>query len=259
METFIASFGGPPGEIVLDVDATDDAVHGHQEGRFFHGYYDHYCFLPLYVLAGDHLLVAYLRPAGIDPAKHSLGILRLLVGRLRQAWPEARIIVRTDSGFCRWRLMNWCERHGVGYITGLARNDRLATLAEPEMAAAAAAFEASGVKHRRFAELRYGATTWDRARRVPDNGGYLSNQAMSRSSPTRASMASSARRRSSLRAGQSGLFEMKSSRASNAGITLALRSASQRITLAGRGLFAVSAMRRALVNRFISAAAKAFP
>ena len=166
VEVFIASFDAPPEEIVLDVDATDDAVHGHQQGRFFHGYYDHYCFLPLYVFAGDHLLVAYLRPADIDPAKHALGILKLLVARLRQAWPDVRIVVRADSGFCRWRLLSWCERHEIGYIIGLARNARLVALAAPEMAAAATLFEASGEKQRRFAELSYGARSWDRERRV---------------------------------------------------------------------------------------------
>ncbi len=102
MESFIASFAHPPEEIVLDMDATDDAVHGCQEGRFFHGCYDGYCFLPLHVFCGDHLLVAWLRPADIDPAKHSLGILKLLVGRLRRAWPPfvpwgARIVVRATS------------------------------------------------------------------------------------------------------------------------------------------------------------------
>ncbi len=164
--TFLASFQAPPEEIVLDVDATDDAVHGRQEGRFFHGYYDHYCFLPLYVFCGDHLLVAYLRPADIDPAKHALGVLKLLVGRLRQAWPGVSIVVRADSGFCRWRLMGWCERNGVGYILGLAKNARLSALAAPGMDRAAAGFRASGTKQRRFAELRYGARTWDKARRV---------------------------------------------------------------------------------------------
>ena len=100
---FIASFERPPEEIVLDIDATDDAVHGRQEGRFFHGYYDRYCFLPLYVFAGDHLLVAYLRPADIDPAKHAGAVLKLLIARLRRAWPGVRIVVRADSGFCRRR------------------------------------------------------------------------------------------------------------------------------------------------------------
>ena len=162
---FIASFERPPEEIVLDIDATDDAVHGRQEGRFFHGYYDRYCFLPLYVFAGDHLLVAYLRPADIDPAKHAGAVLKLLIARLRRAWPGVRIVVRADSGFCRRRLMGWCERHGVGYILGLARNPRLAALVRPAMALAEAGFVDSGVKQRRFAELAYGARSWDRQRR----------------------------------------------------------------------------------------------
>ena len=166
VDVFIASFASPPEEVVLDMDATDDAVHGHQEGRFFHGYYDRYCFLPLYVFSGDHLLVAYLRPADIDPAKHALGVLRLLVGRLRRAWPEVRIVVRADSGFCRWRLLSWCEGHSLGYIIGLARNLRLVALTEAAMAAAEAAFAESGLKQRRFAELTYAAKTWDKARRV---------------------------------------------------------------------------------------------
>ena len=166
VETYIASFETPPEEIVLDVDATDDTVHGHQEGRFFHGYYDHYCFLPLYVFAGDHLLVAYLRPADIDPAKHAAGILKLLVTRLRAVWPKTRIIVRADSGFCRWRLLSWCERNAVDYIIGLARNARLVRLAEPEMTKAAGLFETSGLKQRRFTELVYGAKSWNRERRV---------------------------------------------------------------------------------------------
>lgn len=166
VDVFIASFDQPPEEVVLDMDGTDDAVHGHQEGRFFHGYYDHYCFLPLYVFSGDHLLVAYLRPADIDPAKHALGILKLLAARLRQAWPEVRVILRADSGFCRWRLMNWCDRNDVGYVVGLARNTRLVALAEPEMAEAEVLFTASGEKQRRFCELRYGAKNWDKERRV---------------------------------------------------------------------------------------------
>ena len=136
------------------------------QGRFFHGYYDRYCFLPLYVFAGDHLLVAYLRPADIDPAKHAGAVLKLLIARLRRAWPGVRIVVRAASGFCRRRLMGWCERHGVGYILGLARNPRLAALVRPAMALAEAGFVDSGVKQRRFAELAYGARSWDRQRRV---------------------------------------------------------------------------------------------
>ena len=128
VENFIASFDKPPEEIVLDFDATDDEVHGTQEGRFFHGYYDCYCFLPLYVFCGDRLLVAYLRPSNIDAAKHSWAILSLLVKRFREVWPNVRIIVRGDSGFCRWRTMRWCEMKKVEYCFGLARNPVLERL-----------------------------------------------------------------------------------------------------------------------------------
>ena len=164
--SFLAAHETPPEEIVLDLDATDDEVHGRQVGRFFHGYYDHYCFLPLYVFAGDHLLVAYLRPANIDGAKHAGAVVKLLIARLRRAWPETRFVIRADSGFCRWRLLSWCDRNDVGYIVGLAKNARLKKLAAPVMAEAERDFAASGEKQRRFCELVYGARTWDRQRRV---------------------------------------------------------------------------------------------
>ncbi len=166
VDSFIASFDRAPEELVLDFDATDDAVHGRQVGRFFHGYYDHYCFLPLYVFCGDHLLVSYLRPSNIDGAKHAWAILALLVKRLRQAWPEVRIILRADSGFCRHRMLGWCERQGIGYIVGLAKNARINKDAETAMGRAEAAYRDSGEKQRLFAELRYGARTWTRRRRV---------------------------------------------------------------------------------------------
>jgi hypothetical protein len=166
VETFIASFDGAPEELVLDFDATDDAVHGHQVGRFFHGYYDCYCFLPLYVFCGDHLLVSYLRPSNIDGAKHAWAVLALLVKRLRQRWPDVRIILRADSGFCRDRMLRWCERHGVGYIVGLAKNTRLNGQAEIWMGWAEAAYHHSGEKQRLFVDLRYGARSWKERRRV---------------------------------------------------------------------------------------------
>jgi hypothetical protein len=166
VESFIASFEKPPTELILDFDATDDRVHGNQEGRGFHGYYDHYCFLPLYVFCGEQLLVSYLRPSLIDGAKHSGAILKLLVRRLRQEWPEVRIIFRADSGFCRWKLLRWCDRHNVGYCVGLARNKVLERMAEPFMTAAKEAFETTEEKQRRFHELTYAAQTWDRERRV---------------------------------------------------------------------------------------------
>ena len=166
VESFIASYDEAPEELVLDFDCTDDAVHGCQEGRFFHGYYDHYCFLPLYVFCGDQLLVSYLRPSNIDQAKHAWAILALLVKRLRQAWPAVRLTVRADSGFCRHKMLSWCERHEVGYIVGLAKNARINDQAARGMALAAAAYERTGEKQRVFADLSYGARSWNKERRV---------------------------------------------------------------------------------------------
>jgi hypothetical protein len=173
VETFVASYKRPPKQLVLDFDATDDRIHGTQEGRFFHGYYDDYCFLPLYVFCGDQLLVAYLRPSHIDASKHARAILKLLVRRLRHAWPTARIIVRGDSGFCRWRTMRWCERHDVYYVFGLARNHVLERMAQPFTDRAERAFEQTHRKQRRFHEIRYAAGTWDRPRRVIVKAEYL--------------------------------------------------------------------------------------
>jgi len=166
VDQFIASHAEPPKEIVLDFDATDDAVHGNQEARFFHGYYDHYCFLPLYVFCGERLLCAYLRPSNIDGAMHSRAILKLLVTRLREAWPNVRIIFRGDSGFCRWKLLRYCDKNDIGYVVGLPRNKVLERLASPFVQAAAAQYEKERVKQRHFHEVRYDAKTWDRARRV---------------------------------------------------------------------------------------------
>lgn len=166
VEQFIASHKHPPKELVLDFDPTDDRVHGKQEGRFFHGYYDSYCFLPLYVFCGDQLLCAYLRPSNIDGAKHSRAILKLMVKRFRRAWPKVRIIFRGDSGFCRWKMLRWCDKHDVGYVVGLATNKVLQRLAEPFMDQAQKAYDESSVKQRHFHEIIYGAQTWDRKRRI---------------------------------------------------------------------------------------------
>jgi hypothetical protein len=166
VEQFINSFEEPPECLVLDLDATDDPVHGEQEDRFFHGYYGGYCFLPLYVFCGDQLLVAYLRSADGDAARHSRAILKLLVTRLRQTWPDVRLIFRADSGFCRWRLMRWCDSNGVGYVLGLARNVVLERLACPWTHAAETCFEMTGEPQRLFGTFGYAAGSWDRARRV---------------------------------------------------------------------------------------------
>jgi len=128
VDQFVASFNSPPKEFILDVDATDDPVHGDQQHRLFHGYYDHYCFLPLYVFCGSQLLVSYLRPSLIDGAKHARAILGLLTKRLRQHWPNVSIIFRGDSGFCRWKMLRWCDSHDVDYIVGIAKNAWLKAL-----------------------------------------------------------------------------------------------------------------------------------
>ena len=166
VEQFIASHKCAPKELVLDFDATDDRVHGEQEGRFFHGYYDHYCFLPLYVFCGAQLLAAYLRPSKIDGARHAGAILRLLVRRLRQVWPKVRIVFRGDSGFCRHWILGWCERNSVDYIVGLARNTRLQALSQQLSTRAAEHFAETGDKQRLFGEFAYAAASWKRARRV---------------------------------------------------------------------------------------------
>ena len=166
VEKFIQSFKRAPTRLVLDFDATDDPVHGQQDGRFFHGYYDHYCFLPLYVFCGSQLLAAYLRPSNIDGARHAWAILSLLVKRLRKQWPKVEIIFRGDSGFCRWRMLRWCDNNRVGYIVGLAKNKRINAIAADLMAEAEARFDATGEKQRLFSETRYAAGTWDRERRV---------------------------------------------------------------------------------------------
>ena len=166
VEQFIASFNKPPRKLILDFDATDDRVHGQQEKRFFHGYYNHYCFLPLYVFCGKQLLVSYLRPSNIDGAKHAWAILALLVKRLRQAWPNVKLIFRGDSGFCRPKMLDWCDRQDVGYVVGLAKNARLLGKVAIEREVAADYFEATGEKVRFFESIRYAAGSWKSQRRV---------------------------------------------------------------------------------------------
>ena len=166
VEQFIASLKKAPKKLILDFDATDDVVHGQQEGRFFHGYYDHYCFLPLYVFCRNQLLISYLRPSKIDGAKHAWAILALLVKRLRQAWPQVKIIFRGDSGFCRWRMLSWCERHAVGYIVGIAKNKRLDAITAQLQGDAQDCYAELGAKVRWFSDIQYAAGSWDRKRRV---------------------------------------------------------------------------------------------
>jgi hypothetical protein len=123
-EQFVGSFEAPPEALTLDFDPTDDRVHGAQVGAHFHGYYGDYCFLPLYVFCGEQLLVSYLRPSNVDGARHAWAVLALLVKALRKQWPDVRILLRADSGLCRWKMLRWCERHHVDYLVGLAKNKR---------------------------------------------------------------------------------------------------------------------------------------
>jgi hypothetical protein len=166
IEQFIASHATAPCELVLDIDASDVPLHGQQEGRQFHAYYDSHCYLPLYVFCGQALLACYLRRCRIDGARNAAALIKLLVRRLRQAWPGVRIIVRGDSGFCRRRLLHFCERNAVGYVIGLARNARLhAHVAMVELALAEQ-YAASGVKQREIGEFTYAADSWTHERRV---------------------------------------------------------------------------------------------
>jgi len=163
---FIASHPRAPAELVLDVDASDVPLHGNQELSQFHAYYDHHCYLPLYVFCGQAMLACVLRPSRIDGARHAAAVIKLLVTRLRQAWPGTRFIVRADSGFCRRRLVQWCERAGVGYIIGLARNARLHAAVAGDEQALARAYDQAGTKQRFIGELSYAAKSWSRERRV---------------------------------------------------------------------------------------------
>jgi len=166
VEQFIASHKTAPAELVLDIDASDVALHGNQELSEFHAYYDSHCYLPLYVFCGQAMLACVLRRSRIDGAKNAAAVIKLLVQRLRRAWPDTRIIVRADSGFCRQRLLRWCERSGVSYIIGLARNARLEARVRLAELMLADEYERSGAKQRLIDEFTYGADSWDTARRV---------------------------------------------------------------------------------------------
>ena len=178
VEVFLESYETAPEEIILDVDATDDPVHGHQAGRFFHGYYRHYCYLPLYIFCGEQLLCARLRTADRDGAAGTVEELACMIERIRVRWPEVRIIVRGDGGFCREELMSWCEGQGVEYVLGLAKNARLKALIAEELQQAQAGYESSGEAARVFRECRYQTLeSWSRERRVVGKAEHLSKGA----------------------------------------------------------------------------------
>jgi hypothetical protein len=166
IDQFIASQSRIPEELILDIDASDIPLHGDQEQKEFHAYYDSYCYLPLYVFCGKAMLACVLRRSRIDGAKHAAAVIKLIVTRLRQAWPEVRIIVRGDSGFCRQRLIRWCERQRVCYVIGLARNARLHQCVDGWERLMQHSFEESQKKQRIIREFIYAAQSWDCPRRV---------------------------------------------------------------------------------------------
>jgi hypothetical protein len=174
VEVFLQQHALPPQRLVLDLDATDDPVHGHQLGHFFHGYYDHDCFLPLYIFCGDHPLCAVLRPSDIDAPAGSLVYVQRLVTRLRQAWPNVRIVLRGDSGFCRDYLMRWCEAHDVDFLFGLAKNKRLLRIVGQELQQAKGQYEQTRQPARVFKDFEYRThKSWSRTRRVVGKAEHL--------------------------------------------------------------------------------------
>ena len=171
VQVFLESYPQAPAQIILDVDTTDLPLHGNQEGRFFHGYYGNYCYLPLYIFCGEHVLCARLREANHDAAFGSLAEIRRTIAQIRVAWPKVKIILRGDSGFCRNELMSWCESEGVEFVFGLARNQRLRRIIGAQMHAATQQWQQTGTAARVFSEFDYQAKKtkkggWDRERRV---------------------------------------------------------------------------------------------
>ena len=178
VDLFLESYRKAPRKIWLDLDATDDPLHGQQEGRFFHGYYRCYCYLPLYIFCGEHLLCARLRTADKDASSGSVDELQRIVDQIRARWPKTRIIIRGDSGFCREAIMAWCEANNVDYVLGLARNKRLQRALGQEMEEARLACERSGEAARCFRDFRYRTRkSWSRERRVIGKAEYLPGKA----------------------------------------------------------------------------------
>ncbi len=178
LELFVQDLEEPEEPIVLDLDATHDPLHGKQEGRFFHGYYDCYCYLPLYIFCGEELLCAKLRRSNIDPSEGALPEVERIVERIREKWPEAEIILRADSGFARERIMKWCEEAGVDYVFGLAKNSRLTDRVADLMAQVEDKAEETGEPVRRFKNLRYSTLdSWSKKRRVVAKAEHLTDKA----------------------------------------------------------------------------------
>ena len=174
VDTFLDLTAQPPDELILDLDATDDPLHGHQLGRFFHGYYDGYCYLPLYIFCGEHLLCGKLRPADIDGSAGALKQVQRIVAQIRQRWPKVRIILRADSGFCREHLMAWCEGNGVDYVFGLPKNARLTRIIGRELQEVKQEFSVTGQPARKFSDFTYRTRqSWSRGRRVVGKAEHL--------------------------------------------------------------------------------------
>jgi hypothetical protein len=174
VDLFLEAHAGPPRQIVLDLDVTDTPLHGEQEGRFFHGYYGQYCYLPLYIFCGEHLLCARLRPSNQDASAGSVEEVARLVRQIRRRWPRVRILLRADSGFCREELMAWCEKHHVDYLFGLARNPRLRRKINSAMREAREEQQRTGQAARRFTQFSYRTRhSWSRTRRVVGKAEYL--------------------------------------------------------------------------------------
>ena len=174
VKVFLDTYGKEPQRIVLDLDATDDPLHGKQEGRFFHGYYDCYCYLPLYVFCNEHLLCAKLRPSNIDASEGALEEVERIVEMIRERWPGVEIVLRGDSGFCREGIMSWCEAHGVDYLFGMARNSRLLSCICKELKRAERIYQSTGEPARLFKDFTYRTlNSWSRRRRVVAKAEYL--------------------------------------------------------------------------------------
>jgi len=190
VDAFVLQETTTPTVLVLDLDATDALVHGHQLGRFFHGYYDAYCYLPLYIFCGDHPLLAMLRPSNIDACAGALKHVSRIVAHLRQRWPNVKIILRGDSGFCREHLMRWCEDNGVDYLFGLPKNQRLLRILGKELHEAQQQFQQTGQPARVFKDFTYRTRkSWSRERRVVGKAEHLAKGANPRFVVTSLSMA----------------------------------------------------------------------
>jgi hypothetical protein len=174
VDVFLQAHVAAPKEIILDVDATDDPLHGNQEGRFFHGYYMNYCYLPLYIFSGEFLLCARLRPSNIDASEGTVEELERIVEQIRNTWPEVKIIVRGDSGFCREKIMSWCEGNGIDFVFGLAKNERLKAVIDEELQRARQLYEETEKPARVYKDFYYETLkSWSRRRRVVAKAEYL--------------------------------------------------------------------------------------